>query len=141
MATYTTGKDLASSTRARAAKLKKIMGEVVIAQAKAGAATSRGITHGPQRPVSFRGKVSPVRPIGRRTGKLFSGWRVRRVSSGQANARKAALYNVAAHHQYVLRPGGTRRMTDRGYWRAQREASAPSRLSIARKGQLRALKG
>jgi len=140
VATYTSGKDLAKITRQRAAKLKKVMGEVVVAQARAGAATSRGITHGPQRAINAPSPVSPIRPIGRRTGKLFSGWRVRRVG-GDARSRKAALYNVAAHHQYVLRPGGTRRMTDRGYWKAHRDASAPSRLSIARKGQLRALKG
>lgn len=141
MAIFTNGKDLAAKTRARAAALRRGLGSVVMEQAQAGKATSRGITHGPQRSASAPSPVSPIRPIGRRSGRLFGGWRVRRVASGSANTRKAALYNTAAHHVYVLRPGGTRRMADRGYWEAHRKASAPSRRSIAQKGQSRALRG
>ena len=140
MATYTTGHALAAATRAQSARIRAMLPVVVMAQAQAGKATSRGITHGPQRSASFRGKVSPVRPIGRRTGKLFRSWRVRRLAS-DPGTRSVVLYNTAGHHQYVLRPGGTKRMTDRGYWQAQREASAPSRFSIARKGLHQALRG
>lgn len=141
MATYTSGKDLAAKTRARAAALRRELGNIVMAQARAGMATSRGITHGPQRALNAPSPVAPIRPIGRRTGKLFSSWRVRRLASGSANTRQAALYNRATHHVYVLRPGGTRRMADRGYWEAHRKASAPSRRAIAQKGQQRALRG
>jgi hypothetical protein len=141
MATYTDGRLLAKATRARAARLRASLGTIVMTQAQAGMATSRGITHGPQRPVGFRGPVSPTRPIGRRTGKLFKSWKVRRMASGSADTRSVALYNTAPHHRFVLNPGGTKTMSDRGYWQAQREASAPSRLSIARKGLVSALRG
>ena len=140
MTTYTNGKDLAAATRARNARIKAMLGTVVMRQAAAGKATSRGITHGPQRPAGFRGKVSPVRPIGRRSGKLFKSWRVRRLAS-DPGSRSVVLYNTAGHHQYVLRPGGTKRMTDRGYWQAQREASAQTRIKIAKRELDKALKG
>lgn len=141
MATYTDGKTLAASTRARAARLRRALPGIVMAQANAGKATSRGLTHGPQRAINAPSPVSPKLAIGRRTGKLFASWRVRRMASGQAGVSMVALYNRAPHHQYVLRPGGTRTMSDRGYWQAQRTASAPSRLSLARKGLHQALKG
>lgn len=141
MAIYTSGIAMAKDTRTRAARLRASLSTIVMKQANAGKATSRGITHGPQRAISAPSPVSPIRPIGRRTSRLFRGWRVRRIASGSANTRKVAIYNTAAHHVYVLRPGGTRRMTDRGYWQAHRKASAPSRRSIAQKGLTRALRG
>jgi hypothetical protein len=141
MAIYTDGKTLAAATRARAARLRKSLPVIVMAQANAGKATSRGLTHGPQRGANPPSPVSPKLAIGRRTGKLFASWRVRRVASGVAGTSVVVLYNRAAHHQFVLRPGGTRRMSDRGYWEAHRKASAPSRQSIARKGLHQALKG
>lgn len=141
MATYTSGIEMAKATKARAARLRASLGTIVMEQSEAGKATARGLTHGPQRAINAPSPVSPVLPIGRRTGRLFAGWRTRRVSSGMANVRQVAVYNRAAHHVFVLRPGGTRRMSDRGYWEAHRKASAPSRRSIAQKGQQRALKG
>lgn len=141
MATFTTGAALAASTRARADRLRRALPHIVMAQANAGKATSRGLTRGPQRAINAPSPVSPKLAIGRRTGKLFASWRVRRIASGQAGVSIAALYNRAPHHQYVLRPGGTKTMSDRGYWQAHRTASAPSRLGIARKGLASALKG
>lgn len=141
MATYTDGKSLASATRARVSRVRSMVGRVVMLQAQAGMATSRGLTHGPQRGPNPPSPVSPKLPIGRRTGKLFASWRVRRVASGERNARTVALYNRAPHHQYVLRPGGTKRMADRGYWQALAVTSAPSRRSIAKKSLDRAMKG
>lgn len=141
MATFTDGKSLAASTRARAERLRRALPGIVMAQANAGKATSRGLTRGPQRAINAPSPVSPKLAIGRRTGKLFSSWRTRRVASGVAGTSIVALYNRAPHHQYVLKPGGTKTMSDRGYWQAQRTASAPSRRSIARKGLHQALKG
>jgi hypothetical protein len=141
MAVFTTGADLARATRARADRLRRALPGIVMAQANAGKATSRGLTHGPHRAINAPSPVSPKLAIGRRTGKLFGGWRTRRVASGQAGTSIVALYNRAPHHQYVLKPGGTKTMSDRGYWDAQRTASAPSRRSIARKGLHKALRG
>ena len=141
MATYTSGIEMAKATKARAARLRAALGTIVMEQATAGKAVARGLTHGPQRAINAPSPVSPIRPIGRRTGKLFASWRTRRVSSGSPDTKKVALYNRAAHHGYVLKPGGTRRMADRGYWEAHRKASAPARRSIAQRGQQRALKG
>lgn len=141
MKTYTNGADLAASTRARAARIRAMIGDVAMLQAQAGMATSRGLTHGPQRAIHAPSPVSPIRPIGRRTGKLFAGWRVKRVASGEANVRAVALRNNTPHHQFVLKPGGTKTMSDRGYWQAQREASLPTLRSIARRELEKALKG
>ena len=141
MSTYTNGKDLAASTRARAARVRAMIGEVAMLQAQAGMATSRGLTHGPQRAINAPSPVSPIRPIGRRTGRLFRGWRVKRIASGAPNVRSVALRNNAPHHVYVLKPGGTKRMADRGYWKAQREASAGTLRRIARRELHKALKG
>jgi hypothetical protein len=41
----------------------------------------------------------------------------------------------------VLRPGGTKTMTDRGYWKAQREAAAPTLHRIAQRELHKALRG
>ncbi len=141
MATYTNGIELARATKARAARLRAALGGIAMEQATAGKTVARGLTHGPQREINAPSPVSPIRPIGRRTGKLFSGWRVRRISSGSADTRQAAIYNRAPHHVYVLKPGGTKRMADRGYWEAHRKASAPATRSIAQRGQQRALRG
>jgi hypothetical protein len=141
MAVYTSGVVMAQATRARAARLRAALPGIVMEQATAGKAVARGLTHGPQRAINAPSPVSPIRPIGRRTRKLFSGWRVRRVASGANDTRKVVLYNRAVHHGYVLKPGGTKRMKDRGYWEAHRKASAPATRSIAQKGQQRALKG
>ncbi len=141
MAVYTDGKSLANATRARALRLRRALPGIVMAQATAGMATSRGLTHGPQRGMNPPSPVSPKLAIGRRTGQLFASWRVKRVATGEAGKYSVALYNRAAHHRFVLRPGGTRTMSDRGYWQAHRTASAPSRRSIAQKGLQTALKG
>lgn len=141
MATYTDGKSLASATRARALRVRSMIGNVAMMQAQAGMATSRGLTHGPNRGMNPPSPVSPKLPIGRRSEKLFRGWRVRRVATGKANERSVALRNNAPHHRYVLRPGGTRTMSDRGYWGAQRTTSLPTIRRIARRELHKALKG
>lgn len=141
MAIYTSGIEIARQTRARAARLRASLGTIAREQAEAGKATARGLTHGPQRPINAPSPVSPIRPIGRRTGRLFASWRTRRIASGAPETRQVVLYNRAPHHVYVLRPGGTRRMADRGYWEAHRKASAPARRRIAQRGLQRALKG
>lgn len=138
---YTDPRALARATRERTARLRASLGQVAIEQAQAGMAVSRGLTHGPERSPSTPSPVRPIRPIGRRTKRLFQGWRVRRLATGQAGTRAAVLYNRAPHHAYVLRPGGTARMSDRGYWQAHRIASAPSRRRIAQKILQRALRG
>jgi hypothetical protein len=141
MATYTTGASLSRATRARAARVRAMIGQVAMLQAQAGMATSRGLTHGPQRGENPPSPVSPIRPIGRRSERLFRGWRVKRVASGRANERSVALRNNAPHHIFVLRPGGTKTMTDRGYWKAQREAAAPTLRRIAQRELHKALQG
>lgn len=126
-------KALAKLTRERAARLRKALPLVASQQAQAGQLTSQELTDGLQRPKSFRGPVTPKLPIGRRSRQLRRGWRRVRMSGSYqgAYAPSVALKNVAPHHVYVLRPGGTRKMSDRGYWLAQRTRSKSAREAIA----------
>lgn len=135
MATYTSGIALAAVTRARAAKLRKALPTVASQQAHAGRLASQELTSGPQRSANAPSPVAPKLPIGRRSRQLRRGWRLRRLAGAGgyqgSYAPGMALYNVAPHHVYVLRPGGTRRMSDRQYWQAQRARSKSSREAIA----------
>lgn len=141
--TTTDPKALARKTLERAMKLRKALPLVASQQAQAGQMVSQELTSGPQRPKNFRGPVSPKLPIGRRSRKLRAGWRRVRLAGGWQGHRAAsvALKNVAPHHVYVLRPGGTRKMSDRGYWLAQRTRSKASREAIALRHLRAAMKG
>lgn len=104
-------------------------------QAEAGKKAAVGLTSGPSRSRSTRSPVAPRLPIGRRSRKLVSGWKVRRTEDGRQ------LYNTAPHHVYVLAPRGTRKMRPRRYWEAHLRLTRPLMLPIARKHINQALKG
>ena len=131
--TTTDPKALARRTLERAARLTQALPLVAAQQAQAGQLASQQLTSGPKRAAGFRGPVTPKLPIGQRSGQLRRGWRRSRLPGGWQGRKAAsvALYNNAHHHVYVLRPGGTRRMTDRHYWEAQRAKSRASREAIA----------
>lgn len=76
--------------------------------------------------VSLKGSVAmsvPILPINRQTGKLLRGWRLmpRRSSAMQM----FILQNVAPHSKFVLNPGGTKRMIDRGFWKEMHKIFKP----------------
>lgn len=104
-------------------------------QAESGQADAITLTSGPQRGRNAPSPVRPRLPIGRRSRKLVSGWKIRRIKNGRQ------LYNRAPHHLYVLAPRGTKTMHPRGYWKAHLRLTHPRMLPIARKHINQSLKG
>jgi len=87
-----------------------------VTQGKKGAKmTMKG---GQRHRVNLSGNVAmsaPLLPINVQTGRLLRGWRLMPRPSGATQT--LILQNVSPESKFVLRPGGTRRMVDRGFWK------------------------
>jgi len=58
---------------------------------------------------------APLLPINVQTGRLLRGWR---LMPRQSRAMQVLiLQNVSPESKFVLRPGGTKNMVDRGFWK------------------------
>ena len=125
----------ASVMRRRISRIKSAQQAANKEQAEAGQKAAVGLTSGPSRSRNAPSPVMPRLPIGRRSRKLVSGWKIRKTQNGRQ------LYNTARHHVYVLAPKGTKRMKSRRYWEAHLRVTRPQMLPIARKHIVQALKG
>jgi hypothetical protein len=68
-----------------------------------------------------RGTVSlmrsyPLVPINEQSGRLRRSWRIFRRRDPEKGSVAFQLQNIAPESKYVLAPGGTARMIDRGFW-------------------------
>lgn len=78
----------------------------------------------------------PLLPINRQTGALYRAWRIfQRHTSGGLIFR---LQNMSRHGKFVLNPGGTKNMTDRGFWVELQRRVIPKARKIAQDALKRA---
>lgn len=139
MATFRDPRQLASHQRTRASRVRRSMDMCSREQAELALKEAKILTSGttaqstltaaghPFRKDRLRGigqriaatgrsllSSFPLLPINQQSGALLRGWRIfTRFSSSGPIYR---LQNIARNRQFVLMPGGTKHMVDRGFW-------------------------
>ena len=78
----------------------------------------------------------PLVPINIQTGKLHRSWRIFTRRGGDTVVYR--LQNLAKHGKFVLRPGGTKHMTDRGFWAELQRRVIPKARKLSRDALQRA---
>lgn len=155
MARFTSASDLAKHQRRRADTARRSMDATTREQAQIALKEAQVLTKGgtkqsvltaaghPFRKSRLRGIASkiggkgrslmasfPLLPINFQTGRLYRSWRVFARRTGDTVAYR--LQNMAKHGKFVLRPGGTKYMVDRGFWAELQRRVIPKARKLSR---------
>lgn len=139
MGTYRDARDLAKRQRERAKGIRRSMDQASREQAELALKEAQKLTSGTTKQATLTAAGHPFRknrlrsigkkiarstkstfasfpllPINRQTGDLYRAWRIFARKTGESMVYR--LQNMSRHGKFVLNPGGTKNMTDRGFW-------------------------